>query len=125
MANLRISLANIPWSRPTSSLIVPQAQSTADPILIIKYSPEISAIFFFDDSIENFDFLEIGGLVQYIEESLIGGTTGRNVEGQEQPEGEPALTMQLVCLEVDLNQIQHHLDLLGIDTTTSQDGDQS
>lgn len=107
---------SVPWSRRAVSTMELEPFFTGDWFLIVKYSPAITGIFCFDESL-NRSVLDSnpGGVVDYIQ-SVLYEYTGNGI----MPTQAVEMTMRLVQIHLRLDSIQHILDALGVDTNCEE-----
>jgi len=122
IADLRITLAGVPWCNQTNPVNNRPPHFTEDPAMILKFSHSISAIFLFDGSLLNVFFESLpGGPFQYIHHTLLRAS-GLRITGLVEPlDPEPEFTMRFLSLQVRLDAVESHLNLLGVDTTASEE----
>ena len=121
ISRIQINVANMPWSSPDGPLYVARPRFSRDGAMVLKYSAAISAVFLFDESLneEVASSLADGLLRRYVHHRLFSddrrGTT-TNYQGPE-----PELTMRLLRLQIRLDAIKEHLDVLGIKMTSEDE----
>lgn len=108
--DMKIFLANVPWSIP----FFPRPVFVRNPpAIMLRYGHAIAAVFLYDESIMELDADNFNGQMQYILDLIFQGRGVRAVEDVQG--GSSQVTMKLACLQIDFSQVQGRLDVLGVD----------
>lgn len=124
LSRMRINLGNIPWWAFADFHREPRfgvwrTHFTADGTMIMVYGNAITAIFSFDESLDMNVFPPDDDAIQYVRHCL--ASTGHDNITTNYRGSEPELTMRLLWVEIPLQDIQEHLDVLGIKSVSEDE----